>query len=55
MKCQHCDKEIQPEKISVFDPSRGAYREVSVDEAKKIIKAAEELKKLVPQTEEDKP
>jgi len=48
----HCEETIQPEKVSVYDPSIAAYREVSVDHAKEMIAAADQLKKQLTQTEE---
>lgn len=47
--CPHCKKKIPPERLNVYDPQVKAYREVSVEEARKMVAAADELKKHLPE------
>lgn len=54
MKCPHCEKEILPEKVSVFDPIIGAFREITREQAEQTLKYAKELEnQLAPDKEKE--
>ncbi len=38
--CPHCGKTIAPEKVSVYDPTVQAMREVPIELAREMIKQA---------------
>lgn len=46
---EYMNKDTKPKnkKVSFFDPVAGAYREISLDKAKKYIKHLDELKKQI--------
>lgn len=49
MKCPSCGNEfdVQPEKVSMYDPVVDAHREVSVEKARKMIESADAVRKIV--------
>jgi len=46
-------KQEKEQKVSMFDPTVNAYREVSIDLAKKFVESAKEVEKQIEELEKN--
>lgn len=46
-------KEKREKKVSMYDPAIGAYREIPISRARKLVKEAENIKEFLEAEEDD--